>query len=155
MRNRNLVILNYKCTADLILQVCVHYNIFLCIWNYLTIRTKAKSLQGMGARFFLKSNDFLESYLLTTSTLRDSLLHIPLILSFGASSVHLFMLLIFYFIQYTYWKFTIFSQAGELAENVAKIIDSQLADAVDMSEVQVSTVFYLFIFCNIFCFLQV
>lgn len=30
------------------------------------------------------------------------------------------------------------SQSEELAENVSKIIDSQLADAVDMSEVQVT-----------------
>ena len=33
-----------------------------------------------------------------------------------------------------------FWQSGELAENVSKIIDSQLSDAVDMSEVQVKTV---------------
>lgn len=30
-----------------------------------------------------------------------------------------------------------FWQSGELAESVSKIIDSQLADGVDMSEVQV------------------
>lgn len=32
---------------------------------------------------------------------------------------------------------SLITQAGELAENVLKIIDSQLTDAVDMSEVQV------------------
>lgn len=35
---------------------------------------------------------------------------------------------------------SLFLQSGELAENVSKIIDSQLVDAVDMSEVQVKTI---------------
>lgn len=34
------------------------------------------------------------------------------------------------------------SQAGELAESVAKIIDPQYAEGVDMSEVQVSIISY-------------
>lgn len=33
-------------------------------------------------------------------------------------------------------------QAEELAENVSKMIDTQLADAVDMSEVQVNNMSY-------------
>lgn len=35
---------------------------------------------------------------------------------------------------FTFW------QSGELAESVSKIIDSQLVDGVDMSEVQVLTI---------------
>lgn len=58
---------------------------------------------------------------------------------------------------------TFFLQSGELAENVSKIIESQFAEKIDISDVQVELLYINFLMCSpafkinvatLFCLIQ-